>query len=462
MEGVYRVLVGVTGGIAAYKIPLLVRLLRKNGCEVKVALTNAAKTLVGVDALRTLSGSPVYLDAGGGAEYDMAHIRLSEWADVFLICPATANTIAKIRAGIADNLLSTLALSIPEEKIIVAPAMNSVMWANCATQANINTLAARGITVLPVGSGELACGVCGPGRMLGIDEIGRHVLSRFGLKPLKNNKLAGDGANSCSKTSSSDTLSGGKSLSGNELAGDDAHSCSKTPDVSNESANLLSDNELAYLKGKTVLISSGPTEEPIDPVRVITNRSSGKMGAALAKAALSAGARVVVVSGPAAEPLPDGAEVVPVRTAAEMEREMVDRFKAADICVMAAAVSDYRPLNYSEAKIHRSDNENIVIELTPNPDILAGLGAAKSEKQFLVGFALESGKGIKYIKRAKEKMKQKMCDMIVFNSADTALGGEHTTIKIICANGSIGYYHAMDKDKAARIIFNEINGLARR
>jgi phosphopantothenoylcysteine decarboxylase/phosphopantothenate--cysteine ligase len=197
-------------------------------------------------------------------------------------------------------------------------------------------------------------------------------------------------------------------------------------------------------------------------VRVITNRSSGKMGAALAKAALSAGARVVVVSGPAAEPLPDGAEVVPVRTAAEMEREMVDRFKAADICVMAAAVSDYRPLNYSEAKIHRSDNENIVIELTPNPDILAGLGAAKSEKQFLVGFALESGKGIKYIKRAKEKMKQKMCDMIVFNSADTALGGEHTTIKIICANGSIGYYHAMDKDKAARIIFNEINELARR
>ena len=490
MEGVYRVLVGVTGGIAAYKIPLLVRLLRKNGCEVKVALTNAAKTLVGVDALRTLSGSPVYLDAGGGAEYDMNHIRLSEWADVFLVCPATANTIAKISAGIADNLLSTLALSIPEEKIIVVPAMNSVMWANCATQANINTLAARGITVLPVESGELACGVCGPGRMLGIDEIGRLVLARFGLKPLKNNKLADDGANSGSKTSSNDTLSGAKSLSNNELACNIAlngsktsssdtlsgakslrdnglacnvaHSGGKISPVSNGSGNLLRDNELAYLKGKTVLISSGPTEEPIDPVRVITNRSSGKMGAALAKAALSAGARVVVVSGPVAEPLPAGAEVVYVKTAAEMEREMGERFKAADVCVMAAAVSDYRPLNFSEAKMRRSDNGNITIELTPNHDILAGLGAAKSEKQFLVGFALESGKSIKDIKRAKDKMKKKRCDMMVFNRVDDALGGDSTSFLIFYANGGAEDFPAMGKYDAARIIFNKINGLARR
>jgi len=417
MDSTRRVLIGITGGIAAYKVPLLVRILRKNGCEIKVALTNAAKTLVGIDALRTLSGSLVYLDAdaGGGAEYDMGHIRLSEWADVFLICPATANTIAKIAGGIADNLLSTLALSIPEAKIIVAPAMNSVMWVNSATRANINTLVARGITVLPVETGELACGISGPGRMLGIDEIGRHVLSRFGVD----------------KLSSCDNLSGGKSLCSNGLG----------------EASFL-------LKGKTVLISSGPTEEPIDPVRVITNQSSGKMGAALAKAALSLGARVIVVSGPAAEPIPAGAEIVPVRTAAEMEREIGERFGSADICVMAAAVSDYRPINFSDAKMRRSESENITIELTPNPDILAGLGAVKSARQFLIGFALESENDID---RAAEKMKKKKCDMMVFNRVDAALGGDSTGFTIIYSDGKREGFSTMSKDEAARIIFSKIN-----
>jgi len=405
MDGAHKVLIGITGGIAAYKIPSLVRILRKNGCEVKVALTNAARSLVGIEALRTLSGSPVYLDAdaGGGAEYDMGHIRLSEWADLFLVCPATANTIAKIAGGIADNLLSTLALSIPVEKIIVAPAMNCVMWANSAVQANINTLTARGITVLPVETGELACGVSGPGRMLGIEEIGRRALSR---------------------------LNGDKSLRSDELR-----------KISSK------------LKGKTVLISSGPTEEPLDPVRVITNRSSGKMGAALAGAALSAGARVIVVSGPAREPLPAGAEVVPVRTAAEMEREMGERFGTADICVMAAAVSDYRPLNYSGAKMRRADKENITLELTPNPDILAGLGAAKSEKQRLVGFALESGDDID---RAAEKMKRKNCDMMIFNRVDAALGGGSTAFSILHSDGKREDFAAMGKDQAARVIFSRI------
>jgi phosphopantothenoylcysteine decarboxylase/phosphopantothenate--cysteine ligase len=221
----------------------------------------------------------------------------------------------------------------------------------------------------------------------------------------------------------------------------------------------LPDNELSALKGKVVLISSGPTEEPLDPVRVITNRSSGKMGAALAGAALSAGARVIVVSGPAAEPLPAGAEAVPVRTAAEMEREMGARFGAADVCVMAAAVSDYRPLNFSGAKMRRSDNENITIELTPNPDILAGLGAAKSEKQFLVGFALESGDDMG---RAVKKMIKKRCDMMVFNKVDAALGGDSTSFTIFYANGIGADFPAMGKDEAARVIFNKINELALR
>ena len=402
MERARRILIGITGGIAAYKIPLLVRLLRKNGCEVKTVLTPAARQLVGVEALRTLSGNPVYID--GESLYDMGHIRLSEWADVLLIAPATANTIAKIAHGVADNLLTTLALSIPEERVIIAPAMNCVMWRNGATRANVAALEARGASVMPVEEGELACGVSGPGRMPDVDEIARRVLAFW--------------------------------------------SDSSLPD-SNPSPNNGSSLSLA---GKRVLISSGPTEEPIDPVRAITNRSSGKMGAALASAALSMGARVTVVSGPARAELPAGAEVVAVKTASEMQAEMEKRFGAADVCVMAAAVSDFRPVNFSTDKLQRSERRNITLELTPNPDILAGLGAVKSG-QFLVGFSLESGGGAE---RAKEKMKRKNCDMMVCNSVDAALGGDGTEFTLLFADGRREGFSAMGKTEAARVIFENV------
>ncbi|MDR3011649.1 MAG: bifunctional phosphopantothenoylcysteine decarboxylase/phosphopantothenate--cysteine ligase CoaBC [Chitinispirillales bacterium] len=406
MSSVRRVLIGITGGIAAYKIPLLVRLLRKNGCEVKAALTNAAKTLVGVDALRTLTGNPVYMD--GEYQYDMDHIRLSEWADVFVICPATANTIAKMSAGIADNLLTTLALSVPEKKIIVAPAMNREMWANKATQSNIGILKHRGIDVLPVGEGELACGVSGPGRMVEIEEIARRILSM--------------------------PVDSGKS-SDNQASGAIPH----------------------ILNGKKILISSGPTEEPIDPVRVITNRSSGKMGAALAKAALRYGADVTVVTGPATEPLPPGVDIVSVKTAAEMQREMSKRFDDADICIMAAAVSDYRPLKFSETKLRKSsEQKNITLELIPNPDILAKLGAAKT-KQFLVGFSLESDDEIE---RARAKMKKKKCDMMIFNKVDKTLGKDHTGFSIILNNAKTPlHYPSMNKIEAAAVMLDVICGI---
>ena len=411
MPGVRRVLVGITGGIAAYKIPLLVRLLRKNGCEVKVVMTEAAKPLVGVEALRTLSGNPVYLD-GNENQYDMGHIRLSEWADIFLICPATANTIAKMACGIADNLLTTLALSIPEEKTIVAPAMNCVMWDNRATQANIKTMVSRGVTVLPVEDGELACGVSGPGRMLGIDTIAGIVMLFPADGPLSYGNLSTD------------------------------------------NAVLPADKPPSTLTGKTVLISSGPTEEPIDPVRVITNRSSGKMGAALAKAALSKGARVTVVSGPAVEPLPSGVEIIPVKTAADMELEMTKRFAGADICIMAAAVSDYRPVHPSDVKMQRSERDNVTIELAPNPDIAAKLGAAKSSSQFLVGFSLESGECD--VDRAAVKMMRKNCDMMVYNRVDQALGGDSTGFTLLLRDGSRESFQVMAKAKAAHIILDNI------
>ncbi len=404
MGGARRVLVGVTGGIAAYKVPPLVRLLRKSGCEVKVVLTAAAKPLVGAEALRVLSGNPVHTD-DNPARYDMDHIRLSEWASVYLICPATANTIAKMAAGIADNLLTALTLSIPEEKIIVAPAMNRVMWANKATLTNVGVLTSRGVTVLPVGEGELACGVRGPGRMIEIDEIAKRVVELM------------------------DKIDRNDGVSAVDI-----------------------DANTATFKGKTVLISSGPTEEPIDPVRVITNKSSGKMGAALAKAALATGARVTVVSGPASEPLPSGVEVVRVKTAAEMAAAMGERFASADVCVMAAAVSDYRPATPFHSKIHRSEKENITLELTPNPDILAALGAVKTPKQILVGFSLESGDDVD---RAEAKMRKKGCDMMVFNRADTAVGGSDTVMTLLFADGGREAFPKMSKTAAAELILGK-------
>ncbi|MCL2690014.1 MAG: bifunctional phosphopantothenoylcysteine decarboxylase/phosphopantothenate--cysteine ligase CoaBC [Chitinispirillia bacterium] len=385
-----KILIGISGGIGAYKIPLLVRLLRKKKCEVKVVLTPAACPLVGAEALAALSGSPVYLDEQ--SNYDMDHIRLAEWADIFVIAPATANTIAKIAAGIGDNLLTTLALSIPEEKIMTAPAMNTVMWESKATQANILSLNARGISVLNVGCGELACGTSGPGRMLEVDEIAEHIFTRLGVCDL--------------------------------------------------------------LKGKRVLISSGPTEEPIDPVRVITNKSSGKMGAALAEAALLMGAQnVTVVSGPAAHPLPVRAEVIHVKSALEMRDALAEKFGSSDICIMAAAVSDYRPVSFSKEKLHRCEDEKLTLELVPNPDILAELGASKSN-QYVAGFSLESGDDVS---RAESKMRRKNCDMMIFNKADDTLGKDSTAFTILFKNGrNPEQFAMMDKSQAAVLILKNI------
>jgi phosphopantothenoylcysteine decarboxylase/phosphopantothenate--cysteine ligase len=388
MQNVYRILVGISGGIAAYKIPQLIRLLKKHGAQIKVVLTPNAFGLVGEKALQTVCGHPVFTD--NASFYDMDHIRLSQWADLFLISPATANTIAKIAHGIADNLLTSLALSISESKIMIAPAMNSEMWEKKATRQNLQILMDRGYHILPVANGELACGISGPGRMLEPQEITDHVF-RFLTRS-------------------------------------------------------------SILKGKNVLISSGPTEEPIDPVRVITNKSSGKMGAALARAALFLGANVTVVSGPASEPLPAAANVIKVRTAQQMHTALKEYFKNSDICIMAAAVSDYRPLCCSETKIVREEKQKFTLELIPNPDILADLALQKGER-FLVGFSLESDGSEE---RAIAKMKRKGCDMIIFNRADQALGLDTTSVVMLGCDGFREEIAAMDKSAAAGIILERI------
>jgi phosphopantothenoylcysteine decarboxylase/phosphopantothenate--cysteine ligase len=386
-----RVLVGITGGIAAYKVPQLIRLLKKEGAEVKAVCTPWALRFVGDETLRTITGFPVYRD--GRESYDIEHIRLAEWTDLFAICPATANTIAKIAHGIADNLLTTTAISLPPEKILVAPAMNTTMWQNAATQENVAVLRKRGMTILPVGEGELACKTIGPGRMLEVEEIAGIILSGLHPEPL--------------------------------------------------------------LAGKRVLISLGPTEEPLDPVRMMTNRSSGKMGAALARSALKFGAQVVLVSGPVGVSLPDVERLVKVRTAEEMREAMLREFGKADVCIMAAAVGDFRPLSVSATKIRRTEGQRLTVELAANPDILAELGRLK-EHRFVVGFALETDDGEA---SARRKMADKGCDMMILNRADDALEGDTTRITLFTGSEAEGF-PLQSKTEAADCIMRRIAGLA--
>jgi phosphopantothenoylcysteine decarboxylase / phosphopantothenate---cysteine ligase len=387
MTAPLRIVLGVTSGIAAYKTPDLVRLLCKRDLEVRVVVTPNATGLVGIEALRTVSGGPVYQD-GAPQVHDMDHIRLAQWGQWLLVCPATANTIAKLAHGIADNLLSTIALCF-ERRLVVAPAMNTAMWENAATRANVALLAERGAIVLPVEQGELACGTTGAGRMLPIETIADFM------------------------------------------------------------AGLSAPRALV---GKRVLVASGPTEEPIDPVRVITNLSSGRMGAALASAAWSMGADVTVVSGPSVVPLSAGVRRIDVRTASQMQSAMESEFDRCDICIMAAAVSDYRPQHAEDTKIGREERGALTLELVANPDILAGLGARK-KKQVLVGFALESQAGLE---RAGAKLVRKNCDMLILNHVESSLGLATSQAVILTRDKPPETLAGMDKPPLARHILTRI------
>jgi phosphopantothenoylcysteine decarboxylase/phosphopantothenate--cysteine ligase len=392
MDRPLRVVLGITGGIAAYKAPELTRLLTRKGMQVRVVLTPNARGFVGEEALQTVSNHPVYADSPNPQiakqlySEGMDHISLAAWGDVFLIAPATANTIAKITHGIADNLLTSLALVFGPHKTICAPAMNTGMWDNPATVANVALLKKRGVTILDVDEGELACGDNGKGRMIGIGAIVDSVLDFFVPKLLKN---------------------------------------------------------------KRVLISCGPTQEPIDPVRVITNRSSGIMGCALASAARAMGAQVHMVCGPLSVDIPTGVPVTPIITARQMREEMLARFGDSDLCIMAAAVADFAPETVAVEKIARETEGGVILTLTPNPDIAAELGRIK-KNQFLIGFALQDTLDIP---RAREKMAAKLCDGMVLN-AKTALDASTTEIVVLDKNGAIHHCGPDTKEHAARVILS--------
>jgi len=350
-----HILLGITGGIAAYKSAELTRLLRARGAQVRIAMTRAATAFVGPLTFQALSGNPVHLDLlDPAAESAMGHIALARWADLILIAPASADFIAKLRLGLADDLLSTLCLAA-EAPIAITPAMNRAMWENPATRENIRCLEARGLRILGPVEGEQACGETGYGRMLEPLAICEGVEKFFGTGPLA---------------------------------------------------------------GLSVLISAGPTREPIDPVRYISNRSSGKMGYALARAALAAGTKVTLVSGPVHIQAPPGAELVSVETAQQMYDAVLARAGSHDIYIGAAAVADYAPAAPAQHKIKKQD-EVMVLNLTRTRDIL-GAVAALPDRPFTVGFAAETERLEDY---ARQKLEAKALDMIAANRVGQAQGG---------------------------------------
>jgi phosphopantothenoylcysteine decarboxylase/phosphopantothenate--cysteine ligase len=343
-----RILLGVTGGIAAYKSPDLVRRLREQGAEVQVVMTAAAREFVTAATFQAVSGRPVRADLwDAAAEAAMGHIELARWAQLVLIAPASADFLARLAAGHADDLLSTLCLAT-EAPIAVAPAMNRVMWANAATRANVTTLRQRNVQVLGPAEGEQACGEVGAGRM---------------LEPLELADRAGI------------MLFGG-----------------------------------GPLQGRRVLITAGPTRERIDPVRFISNRSSGKMGFAVAQAAREAGAEVVLVSGPVSLPTPTAVRRIDVESAADMLNAVLGEVDRADIFISTAAVADYRPATAAEQKIKKtSDRMDLCMERTA--DVLATV-AARPNRPFVVGFAAETEAVEQH---ARGKLLKKNLDMIAAN-----------------------------------------------
>ena len=396
LEGKH-ILIGVTGGIAAYKTATIIRLIVKDGAEVKVLMTSHAKEFITPLTLATLSKNPVlseFYDPGNG-DWN-SHVDLGLWADLFLIAPATANTIAKMANGIADNLLLTTYLSA-RCPVFVAPSMDMDMLNHPATIINIETLKAFGHSILEPASGELASGLSGKGRMAEPEEIVKEINNFFTKK-----------------------------------------------------------KSYKPLKGRHLLINAGPTREPLDPVRFISNYSSGKMGIALADAAAEYGADVELVLGPVnITPGNNSVKIIDVTTAESMAAECISRFPACDIAILSAAVADFTPVDVKIEKI-KKDGNNLQLKLKPTTDIAETLGKIKGPSQILVGFALETNNETE---NAKEKLLRKNLDIIVLNSLkESGAGFGHDTnkITIIDRYNNIDKFELKSKEEAARDILNKI------
>ncbi len=392
-----NILIGVTGGIAAYKTATVIRLLVKDGAEVKVLMTDHAKEFITPLTLATLSKNPVLTDfyEPGNGEWN-SHVDLGLWADLYLIAPATANSIAKMANGIADNLLLTTYLSA-RCPVFIAPSMDMDMLNHPATIINIETLKAFGNSVLEPSSGELASGLTGKGRMAEPEEIVKEIKNFFTKKKI-----------------------------------------------------------FEPLKGKHLLINAGPTREPIDPVRFISNYSTGKMGIALADAAADYGADIELVLGPVnITPLNSCVKTINVTTAEAMADESISRFPGCDIAILSAAVADFAPERFKNKKIKKNGND-LLLRLKPTTDIAATLGKIKKPSQILVGFALETDNETK---NARKKLLRKNLDIIVLNSLkETGAGFGYDTnkITIIDKYNNIDKFELKSKEEAAKDILNKI------
>ena len=384
-----NILLGVTGGIAAYKSAEIVRGLKQAGSSIRVVMTQSAQEFITPLTLQALSGNPVSTDLlDAEAEAAMGHIELARWADAILIAPATANTIARLSSGRADDLLSSITLAF-DGPIGLAPAMNQAMWKDERTQSNIKNLENKDFSLYGPGSGEQACGDIGLGRMLEPSEIVELFASLFKAGSLSN---------------------------------------------------------------KSVLITAGPTQEPIDPVRYVTNRSSGKMGYALAEAAVEAGAQVTLVSGPVNIKPPASCNFISVETAQEMYDAVMHHVSGKDVYIGTAAVADYSPTKVEGSKIKKDgSNESLVLEMKENQDILKTV-SDKEDRPYVVGFAAETED---LLKNARKKLEKKKLDLIIANDvSDKSIGfdSEENEVTLITNSEEVLLDRSSKKKIAKRIV----------
>ena len=410
-----RLLLIVGGGIAAYKASELIRLARKAGHEVTPVLTAGGAHFVTPMTLAALAESPVYTSLWDlKDETEMGHIQLSRAADLVLVCPATADLIARMAAGIADDLATTLLLAT-DKPVAIAPAMNHLMWLHEATQHNIRTLKSRGIRVIEPVEGDMACGEYGPGRLPEPAEILEQILPASEARREGDRPKAGGGGPPSAPLRGSGT------------------------------SPSLRDRE--DLKGTHILVTAGPTHEPIDPVRVIANRSSGRQGFAIAAAAAAAGARVTLVAGPVTLPTPGGVARIDVETAEQMA-EAVEAALPCDAAVLVAAVADWK-VKPSPTKLKKADGPPR-LEFEPNPDILATLASHTLRPRLLVGFAAETGD---LAAKAEAKRTAKGADWIVANDVSGAvMGGSHNQVRLITGAGSEDWEEATKEAVAGALV----------
>lgn len=389
-----KIALGVTGGIAVYKAVDLVSRLRKQGAEVRVIMTEHAQQFVTPLTFKEISGNKVAVSMwDSNQEFNVEHISLANWADAFVVAPATANILAKMANGIADDLLSTTLLAA-QAPVIVCPAMNTGMYQNPITQENIAKLEAHGVTVMPPAVGYLACGVSGPGRLPEPQQIVEFIDDFFAKK----------------------------------------------------------DGDMVGLK---VLVTAAGTREPIDPVRFVGNRSSGKMGYAIAQAAAQRGAEVLLVTGPSALAIPANVKGVKVETTNEMLEAVMEAYDKMDVVIKAAAVADYRPRDVADQKIKKKTDDALTVVMDKNPDILKELGARKAH-QVLVGFAAETQN---LLDNAREKIVKKNLDMIVANDVTAAGAGFNTDtniVKFLYPSGEVRSLEQMAKTEVANLLLDAV------